>query len=69
MRRAAFFILSIFRDIAIRGVITLLILAAIWGLLRYYFSGVCISGFGAYSHACIDGAAALGLPDKSRKDR
>jgi hypothetical protein len=69
MRRAAFFILSIFRDIAIRVAITLLILAAVWGSLKYYFSGVCISGFGTYSQACIDGAAARDLPDKSRKDQ
>jgi hypothetical protein len=72
MKRAAFFTLSIFREIAIKMAI-LLILAAILVSAKvafnYYFSDVCISGFGNYSQACIDPGPAPNLPDKSRQSR
>lgn len=54
------------------AIIIFLVVAAIVGAAKavdYYLSSTCISGFGTYNQACIDGAAVLDLPDKSRKDR
>jgi hypothetical protein len=67
MKRAVFFILNIFREIALKMAITLLILAAIWGVFSYFLSNVCISGYGTYSQACIDGAAALDKSGTSKR--
>jgi hypothetical protein len=51
--------MTVFREIAVGVAITLLVVAAIVGsakvALDYYFGNTCVSGFGTYNQACIDG--------------
>jgi hypothetical protein len=76
MKRAVSFILSIFREIAIKiamtMAITVLILAAILVSAKvafdHYFSNVCISTAVSFNQACLDQGPAPD-PDKSRRSR
>jgi hypothetical protein len=58
MKRAVFFILSIFREIVVKLAITLLVVAAIVGAAKvavnYYWSNTCVSGFGTFNDACLE---------------
>ena len=58
MKRAVFFILSIFREIVVKLAITLLVVAAIVGAAKvaanYYWNKTCISGFGTFNDACLE---------------